>query len=589
MEILELDNLSLQERQDIINSKPVIFVGSAISLFSPTNLLSGELFCKKLFEYIFEKNQFVNLKDSWLKEEFGNIPFEAVMGCYPAKDKLPQIVKSIFNNSQSNSAHDLLASKLNDGVLSSIITTNYDLAFDDYFKKCGFNQFIRNYDEYKIWKHQNDKRSYFKIHGTAEDGYESSLIYALEQEGILEPWKEELLNELLKNKTVIFICYSGKDFDICPLIANMEIPIKVIWLHRCLDLNNEKEKNLTAYGQYLVIKKNDSRLIYFKGIDQFLEKFFNIKLNLQMGTSQFIPSKHFTLTESELYEWQFNILNTMACPSIGMPLVKSLKPKLNKEYYNQILIDMYAHTGEYIKAANGCLDISKSYAKDSKQHITTLIKASDFLLYSGYYFKSYYYLFKAKKLTNLHFSTDNDLILVINSSELVLWMRLNQIFERKKKYFITNYISKRIDALKPKFEQLNKSGLWNLRQGIQHNLERLKQVGDIDLALPANVGYKNLGLSGMALIAFRDQIRYKLKLDPKEIEELDKCIIKAEHLGMSTELWKLCRIRFKNGFNDKIQRKNIWNKWKTNLNKTEYHFTRRYVSLIDLYWSHFRY
>ncbi|MDB5227430.1 MAG: hypothetical protein JWN78_1623 [Bacteroidota bacterium] len=580
-----LKDLPAEYIKKIVDSKPIIFVGSAISMFAPTNLLSGAFFCKKMYEYIFRQGQFKNGNNAWLKKEFENIPFEALMECFPRKDKLTGIIKSLFQNSKFNDAHTQLAKNLSDEILSALITPNYDLTLDTSLKKAGFNQFVINDIDFEHWTNQNDKRMYFKIHGSAEDGYEDTLIYTLSQEGSLKPWKIDLLTQLLQNKTIIFIGYSGRDFDICPLIAHLNIPCKIVWLHYSGD-----GKELTPYQDFLLNKKNDSELIYYESFTQFFASFFEQKVDVfKEDKLGFNPSAIFNLNDNELHEWQLNILSRMGCAKISKPILDSLKDQLDHTYYTNKLIDVYAQTGEYLKAVRTIFEFSKRYPKNSKLHLQFMINGSGFLLFSGYYICSSYYLFTAKKGINKMFPDDEELNISLQGNELTYWMRMFQLSKFQPFTSLTKYFSNKAEKLRASLLKLNTSGLWDSRQAIQQNLERLQMEEGSDLSLPSYKGYKNLGILGSITMAYRDKIRSNNWDDgEKAFEELDECIDRAENLGMNTELWKLCRIKFKNGISDKTERKEIWDKWKENLNVTEYHFTRKYISHIDLYWNYFK-
>jgi hypothetical protein len=588
MKITNIDDISWNEIEAVVNSKPLIFVGSAISMFSPTNLLSGMNFCEKMYDYIFFDTKYRDKKYLWLMNEFNNIPFEALMECFPYKEKLPEIINSIFQVDRFNPIHKCIAERLVSGILHGIITPNYDLAFDSILKDLSYTEIVRDENDYRQWLHEKEKSCYFKIHGTSENNYLDTLIFTLSQEGTLKDWKIDLLKDLLSEKILIIIGYSGRDFDICPLIAKMNNYRKILWIHDSNSNNTNPEADLTAYAEYLLKQRNDNELIVgdFK---KFTRLFFKEELDLNIEKINFIPSSHFKLSDDEISEWQLNILNRIACASIGIPLIKSLNEKVNIKKLTYLLSEMYGHTGEYFKAAKTSLELSKLYPKSSKEHILALSSVSRFWLYYGNYFKSCQYLSRAKNLKNQFYPNDDEVNTPLLNHELSFWMRMNQIFKLKLFFPIRYFILKSSKRISLSAQKLDGSGLWDERQTIQHNLERLNLEKESSLSLPSYKGYKNLGLPGMAIIAYRDKIRYN-KWDSNEIklDKLQECMDKAEALGMHTELWKLCRIKLKYCVLQQDMKKAIWNKWKQNLKITEYHFTRHLLMRLDLYWSYLK-
>ena len=176
-----INDIDFLEKQEILDSKPVVLIGSGISLFHPTSLMSGIGFCEKLYAYIFFEDEFKEAK--WLEEEIVNIPFEAFMECFPHKEKLPQLISKMFLKEAYNVFHELFAQNLLNGNFQSIITPNYDLAFDRALADLGHTKSIVGREDVQKFN-RNLGGVYFKIHGTADK--ENTLIYTLTQEGALD-------------------------------------------------------------------------------------------------------------------------------------------------------------------------------------------------------------------------------------------------------------------------------------------------------------------------------------------------------------------------------------------------------------------
>lgn len=69
---------------------------------------------------------------------------------------------------------------------------------------------------------------YMKIHGSTDDPSGESLVFRLQQEGVLKPWKRQAFRQAIQGKDLLIIGYSGSDFDICPEIP-LAKPEHIIW------------------------------------------------------------------------------------------------------------------------------------------------------------------------------------------------------------------------------------------------------------------------------------------------------------------------------------------------------------------------
>ena len=582
---IDIKNLSQTEINEILCSKPIVFIGSGISIFAPTELPSGEDFCSGLFNYIFPS--YTDKIYHWFKDSFDETPFEAIMECFPDQSKLPEIIKILYSVDNPNPYHVFFANKLKKGELSGIITPNYDLSFDSVLKSLGFTNFVRNHDEAKIWDGANSK--YFKIHGTVEIGFEDTLVYTLTQEGTLDDWKIDLLTNFLSNKTLLFLGYSGRDFDICPLIVKLNLSCKIYWFQYCDPKQQTKEQELTAYQEYLLKEIVTSQRIYYGGFNEFIDRFFHQSVNAVRSKKSLDFDKLFNLSIRELCEWQLNILSQMACASLGDITLNSSKNILYPHFFFERTIDMLAHRGKYITAAKMLIDLLNTTQKNSKEHIDLLLRISSFWFFSGNYLKSMWYKRKAKQIAHRYFQNDPAISINFDSNKLMIWMRVDQIIKDKAPEQIKNYISNKIIKLREQFNTLETSGNWDIRQGVILNLERSGHEKGSRLSLPSYKGYKNLGKTGMMLIAYRDKVRYhRWDQDEKPCEHLESYAEIAKHLEMNTEFWKYCRMELQYLQLSHEKRKHIWSQWKTHLKVTEYHISRHVYERLILYWYYFK-
>ena len=150
------------------------------------------------------------------------VPFEGIWACHPDPDAIVNAIVRLYSHSSAaaNEFHDTIAKVLANGTLSSVTTTNYDLAVER----------STHASSIRVVECEGNRAGaigasptgiYFKIHGSAKPQLKGSIIYRLDQEGRLHRWKRELLTTLLENRTLLAIGYSGRDFDICPEIARI--------------------------------------------------------------------------------------------------------------------------------------------------------------------------------------------------------------------------------------------------------------------------------------------------------------------------------------------------------------------------------
>jgi hypothetical protein len=482
-----------------------------------------------------------------------------------------------------NALHLCFAQQLANEHFSAIITPNYDVAFDHALKQIGYKGVIRTEEDY-----QNNGASlngvYFKIHGTVEDGYEETMVFTMTQEKLLSLWKRELLKKIIANRIIIFAGYSARDFDICPFIAELNSYKKIIWLQYA---DNEYKEQLSAYAARLLQTKAVNQIIA-GDICLFANMFFNESISLKIKPS-FNPSEHFTLQGEQQLKWQLNILDRIACASIGKRLLFSAEKELSEEYRLNIYHRMYGHTGEYKKAAKIALSLAKRHPINSKLRIKALLAASGSLLSRGSYYKSFNLLSRAKKLSLKYFPADSELALLLTNHELTFLMLIGQLTNRTGLRWLRKRVIRKAEQLhKQASEKLASIGTWEERQSVQHNLKRLTLSDKASFSLSAHDGYKNLGLHGMAIIAYRDIIRYeRWTPDHESLRQLEEYIKRAEHLGMHTELWKLCRLRFMYENTDSDIRRKYWTLWKQNLAITEYRLPRYMYTRIELLFHRF--
>lgn len=231
-----------------------IFVGSAISAFPPTSIPTG-----------------MNIRDSMIRSlsetdyegKYGNpnyfrtkflsaMSLEGILEICDYKDNVYSFMKGLFDRAIPNPVHAFIANLIHKRLVHSVITTNYDEGIEKAYKRISGKTLFPIKQDTKI--SATGYPYFFKLHGSISDPREQ-IINTLSQESKgLPRWKAEGLNALLAHKDVLFVGYSGYDFDICPLLLNM--PIRNVYWCTMGSL-----KSCVSYEASVVIRKFDSAIL----------------------------------------------------------------------------------------------------------------------------------------------------------------------------------------------------------------------------------------------------------------------------------------------------------------------------------------
>ena len=127
-----------------------------------------------------------------------------------------------------NRNHWAIANLIAAGRAKAVVTTNFDLLFENAFSAIRYRaprwvKPTRSGRAERVWR-------LVKLHGTLGD--RKSLIALLQQVGFGMPESHaRLLQETVRNRTLVVMGYSGYDFDIYPRLRELQ-PRRMIWIHR---------------------------------------------------------------------------------------------------------------------------------------------------------------------------------------------------------------------------------------------------------------------------------------------------------------------------------------------------------------------
>lgn len=224
------DSKMMRVYSDMMTDPPWVFVGSTISLFSPTSVPNGNEISGAVSSWLINKNEERIGSDfiSNTRNLLSQVLFEHLFERSPNTDKVKTSINSFLKDAPANALHESLIQALSNGIIAGIVTTNYDLCFEhtnDFYKQ-----------NIKIIVNESDAIHYsagdkiiFKIHGTCNNDMGEAIHCTLKDEHKMQNWKRDLLSKIFCNSSILFTGYSGYDFEICSEIAEFHDVRKVYW------------------------------------------------------------------------------------------------------------------------------------------------------------------------------------------------------------------------------------------------------------------------------------------------------------------------------------------------------------------------
>ncbi len=220
----------------IPNDEFVLFCGAGVSVSSPSNApLWGPMrdaIIKMSIDRIIDNSA------SWDR------PYPMKMEGFAKKQSLKEIAPEVlfhilhssldqddFNNildgiglGMPNKNHRAIAELSSNKKICAIISTNFDCYIEQSLNDKKINyELISDEQDAELWnknKKYENKLALFKIHGSLHQ--KDSIIATLKQAGrSLSQHKTSVLRELVSNRHVLIIGYSGHDYDIFPQLFEL--------------------------------------------------------------------------------------------------------------------------------------------------------------------------------------------------------------------------------------------------------------------------------------------------------------------------------------------------------------------------------
>ena len=535
-----LSSLSQSELLQILGQNSfVVLAGAGVSCWEPTTLPTGQDFTSGVNNSIFRDPSHPSIsQNDWnkLEELLCDVPFELLMERCPSHDKIRPILANLFFSRNSNPIHDTLSQLATRGLIHSIITTNYDLALDEALTGSSLKTVVQESDV-----PVSGTRVYFKIHGCA--GTPTSMVFSLKHESAMHRWKQGLLEELIENKVLLIIGYSGFDFEVCPEIARISVKA-IAWnffsqidYERSPGFDHLKNTNINKtilLGDMLSIF---SLLGHPISPQRYLNSQSNITSLLQ---SSFL--------KDELLLWRTRILNTMGNSRLALLSIDGLRPDSSTN--NKVVLE-YAqalfHNGKYLSAFNEFIRAAQlSSCPYEKLHRE--LDACDSLRCFGSYRRAYSMLKKISKKIYLLPTSDIDLKSRVLLKELLIVYDFYKIFQKTRMYFFARLLRDKSVLLIEQGAPLSlEAGRWLDFQQYRFWCERFNLDASI-LAnnsgyppLPTKKGYKHLGYQ----VALLMEICERAKQNRSTCNEIDEGLDLAKYLGSHPSCWKMAQISSK--------------------------------------------
>ncbi len=248
--VVHVEKLDKAYWQNALTNNYSLLVGSGASIWQPSNLPNGQRVSKYLIEFLKAGSTFTaeqnDLVDQWIM----GLPLEVLMSRCLDQKYIAQWLYEIYSKGHPNTVHDSLTFFASKSERPFIATTNYDTCLEVSAKMQGLDvtMIVRPTVKGKA----SPALPIMKVHGSAEKGLQSTMIYNVKQEKKLPEWKQKVLKGNIQGKALLIIGYSGLDFEICPFLSSFE-PRVVMWNF----LNEEDAYNSPGVKSFLRNKSSD--------------------------------------------------------------------------------------------------------------------------------------------------------------------------------------------------------------------------------------------------------------------------------------------------------------------------------------------
>lgn len=556
--IIHAHDLSIPDLRSLWSGNElVLLLGSGISLWSPTNLPTGKDLKDGIFAAVFrdELGRPISSPEKQLADLYSPLPFEVVNSRCPDTDRLRALLAKLFLVFTPNPVHRLIAELAEDESVHSIITPNYDCALDQALADAYQGKVARKIgDIHRIFadtdvpnNHSSQTRTYLKLHGSADDASLRSLVFHLNQEGMLNLWKRDVFRRLIRGRAVLIIGYSGTDFDITPEIPHAE-PSIVIWNRRDWD-EDDVHPNPVAVANKIptVFLIGDMRKVLSRMFRPVQADFGTFDLDFEE-----MLRGEFTLLERQI--WRVRLLNSLTFNTLSLSEIEKLKQVKHDPHLEAELLSEFAGAsasfGRYRDAALAHEQAARTLETsigNEEQSLGQLLLASDAWRSHGHFIRAFRLHRRAsRRLNRLQLASSsleaaflrNEALLLLPLYELLSTLRLGPLANK-----VQSLASETIQEASQIYREL---GEWYPLQQLRLWSERfdldpeVTTVFDEYRTYPSLEGYIQLNFPMGRMMAFRHGIRLgRIPISAESASQAESLALEAKQLGITPEVWKL--------------------------------------------------
>ena len=564
----------------------VALLGSGISIWHPSNLPNGQKIIDDLASVMASGGAVGEVAQKLVSGS----AFEHVMERYPNPEVLQSIIAQAFYPTIPNAVHKAFARLLNDGLISHIVTTNYDQGLENACSQvCDPRRMPTVVVEERDAKRIRDWHPViFKIHGCASPGKQRTLVVSLREEGEMPEWKRDCLERLIHGRTLLVCGYSGLDFEICPELVRLS-PKKIVW-NSLWDPNTDSDA-LKPNAKRVLAEKDGTVLVGdMREMLGHLDRAPCVA-HFSSVSADFVQQLVDELDEWELDKWRVLVLNGVGCAAAAKSVALRLnsQPGLSVEQQLDALLalaEALFHSGLYMQSSKAYLKAA-SHAVSSpiwEKRVRAEVGAVDALRVAGYWWA-------ARKRSREISEILPRLAPAEEYDKTQSEIALKRALLRRYPFHIARLV--RLNFLARKIQERVKRDLavvarYSSEKGSWFNLQHCRMLaenfrfdfGDIYsgplVPLTPYEGYRQLGYVLAEMMAYRGLLSEKTITPP--VPRLNYLEL-AEKAGVHPEVWKLA-LAIKKRFGKKAltneDKKLAKHAWRT----CEYTFSMRLALLL---------
>ena len=366
----EGDSTYFRALAEVRTSKPALLCGSAISIFEPTSIQSGYGVTSDLARKLCHA---AHVSEKSFGDLVRHSAFEVLLDVHPRKAHLAHLFATYFiapngRPARINQLHKAIASSLERGLFSNVITTNYDTCIEACFGGRRHPGIIIRRDD------SLGPSNILKLHGSADDP--RSLIFALSQESTMRDWKRDKLR-LLCGDALIVMGYSGADFEVCPELY--QLPLRHLYW---VALPDHKTRRPLLSAHSLALLRHHPSTVINADMQTVLRDLTGRSIrNAPIAPTYELSTRLMNcLSESQQRLWAGLVFVALSAPTAVASAIreeqKARSPKQLSYTFKCLAIDGEGHAGRYFDVSQFHRSQSANRSLTAYRRVSHCIKES---------------------------------------------------------------------------------------------------------------------------------------------------------------------------------------------------------------------